>query len=397
MRWNKLKKIDLKSMISKIKITPVEACVVAVVLILASLVVVPSLVQCGVNKGKARCSSHMYKMLHVISDELYDEINTGGTYWRDLINSGNYQKLITSINDKTDDGEDFPSSDYYIRTGADTLTIVCKKHKDVSEREIKFSRMQNVEVQINERPQIGEEILYLKVNGPDTYFQNESLDYANPTKMVFEGREVDKAIQNLTVTAVYAGGAREVLPRSSYTITTDKLDMSKPGQTKLIVKLNSNSIWDNSAAVPFIIDIIGADDVAPLIINAGLNGKFELASWEWSDYVYEASLEPSGKTFGASIIRYNGEYYYYTDGMTIINAYENTSPMEYALDSEDSTKQAYYIKFDTDSVILTQNDERKIHNGSVKAENDLVYIWQEASSKTEAPGWIRVYCDLTKY
>lgn len=392
-----MKKPDFKAIISKIKITPAELGVVIVVLSLAALVIVPSLVQCAVNRNKAKCSNHMYRMLGIISDELYEETKNGGTYWRDLIQDGNYQKLITSLNDKTGEADKFPSSDYYIRTGADTLSIVCKKHKDVSEKQIKFALMQDVEVEISQRPILGEEIMYLKVSGPDTYFQHESLDADNPSKMVFHGLEVDKAIENLTVTAVYSGGAREVLPRSRYTISTDKLDMSKAGQTKLIIKSNTTSLWDNSASTSFVIDVIGEDDVAPLIVDGGLNGKFELASWEWSDYVYEASLEETGKSFGASIVRYNGNYYYYTDGMTIINDYENTSPMQYALDTEDSAKTAYCIKFDTDSVILTQNDADKIHNGSIKVENDLIYIWQEASSKTEGPGWIRVYCDLTKY
>lgn len=392
-----MKRPDIKAIISKIKITPAEIGVVVVVLSLASLVIVPSLVQCAVNRNKAKCSEHMYRMLSVISSELSEEMKNGGTYWRSLINDGNYQKLLVSINDKTEDGDKFPTSDYYIRTGADVLSIVCKKHKDVSEKQIKFSLMQNVDVEINERPQIGEEIMYLQVSGRDTYFQNETIDDSNPSKMVFYGREVDKAFQDLTVTAVYAGGARAVLPRSRYTIMTDTLDMSKSGQTELIVKSNSTSFWDNSASTSFVIDVIADDDVAPLIIDGGLDGTFELASWEWSDYVYEASLEKSGKTFGASIVRYNGDYYYYTDGMTIVNNNDNTSPMEYALDTEDNTKPAYCIKFDVDSVILTDNDEKKIHNGSVKVENDLIYIWQELSSKTEGPGWIRVYCDLEKY
>jgi hypothetical protein len=46
--------------------------------------------------------------------------------------------------------------------------------------------------------------------------------------------------------------------------------------------------------------------------------------------------------------------------------------------------------------VINDNDS-KIHNGSVKIENDLIYIWQEKSSKELDTGWIRVYCDLKKY
>ena len=83
---------------------------------------------------------------------------------------------------------------------------MCKKHKDISDKEIKFALMKDVSVEVAEKPQIGEKIAYLTVSGPDTYYEDDMLDENNPTKMVFIGREVDKVIKNLTVTAVYAGG-----------------------------------------------------------------------------------------------------------------------------------------------------------------------------------------------
>ena len=225
---------------------------------------------------------------------------------------------------------------------------------------------------------------------------DDMLDENNPTKMVFIGREVDKVIKNLTVTAVYAGGAREELPRSKYTVTADKLNMKKSGQTHLTVKSNSSSLWDNSAYAQFVIDVVGDDDIAPLIVDSGTNGRFELASWEWNDFVTEAAQEEGKKSFGASIIRYNGNYYYYPDGLTIVNDNKNNNMFKFALDVDDETKPAYYIQFDTSSVVINDNDS-KIHNGSVKIENDLIYIWQEKSSKELDTGWIRVYCDLKKY
>lgn len=367
------------------------------VLILSCLIIVPSIVQCVVNHEKGACEKHMYRMLGILSDELNNEAENGGTYWHDMIINGNYQKLMSVLNDKTGESGRYPSSDYYIRSGDEKLSIICKQHKDISEKEIHLSAMRNVNVSVAKRPVFGEKIAFLTVKGADTYYQNDSLDGSNPDKMVFTGKEIDRIIDNLKVTAVYIGGGEKELEHSRYTILADTLDMSRPGQTRLIVKYNSVSVWDSSAYASFIIDVVGEDDVAPLIIDGGINGKFELASWEWNDYVEEASMEITGKEFDASIIKYNGRYYYYPDGLYIENDRKNSDPLNFALDIDDHSKSAYNIEFDTDSVILNSNDRDKIHNGSLRVENDYVYIWQDEPCKALSEGWIRVYCEMNKY
>lgn len=379
----------------KVKITIVDISVIFIVLVLAGIVIVPSLSKCIDNGKKTVCERHMNEMLAVLSKELTAEEEQGRTYWHDLIKNGNYQKLITSLHDKTDNSE-FSPSDYYIQTGEEDITLFCKEHKGKTGVSMRFSKLQNVNVEVAEKPMIGEQIAYLTVSGPDTYYQGDSLDSKNPKKMIFKGREVDRAIQNLKVTAVYVGGARAELERGSYTITTDTLNMSKSGQTHLIIKSNSDSVWNNSAYVPFVIDVIGIEDIAPLIVDGGVLGKFELAAWEWRDYVEEAGQDTDGKDFDASIICYDGHYYYYPDGLHITNSNKNDTPFECALNIDDNKKTAYYIEFDTDSVILNEND-KKPNNGSLKVENDLVYIWQDNASKELDKGWIRVYCELKKY
>ena len=82
--------------------------------------------------------------------------------------------------------------------------------------------------------------------------------------------------------------------------------------------------------------------------------------------------------------------------LSLVNDNKNNDMFKFALDVDDETKPAYYIQFDTSSVVINDNDSQ-IHNGSVKIENDLIYIWQEKSSKELDTGWIRVYCDLKKY
>ncbi len=380
----------------KIKISIVDASVILIVLVLAGIVIVPSLSQCINNRKETVCEYHINTMLAILSEELTAEEEQGGTYWHDLIKNGNYQKLIASLHDKTGLNK-FSPADYYIQTGEEDITLFCKEHKRITDCSIRFSKLQNVNVEVAAKPMLSRQIAYLTVSGPDTYYQGDSLDSENPEKMIFIGREADRAIQNLKVTAVYVGGTHKELERGSYTITTDILNMSKSGQTHLIIKSHSDSVWDNSAYVPFVIDVIGVEDVAPLIVNGGVSGKFELASWEWRSYVEEASQNADGKDFDASIIYYDGHYYYYPDGLHITNSNKNDTPFKYALNIDDNTKAAYYIKFDTKSVILNESDTKNPRNGSLKVENDLVYIWQENASKELDKGWIRVYCELKKY
>ena len=87
-----------------------------------------------------------------------------------------YQKLISSLNEKTGLSKKYPSTNYYIRTGEEKLALMCKKHKDISDKEIKFALMKDVSVEVAEKPQIGEKIAYLTVSGPDTYYEDDMLD-----------------------------------------------------------------------------------------------------------------------------------------------------------------------------------------------------------------------------
>ena len=53
------------------KIKPVEFGVGAVVIVLSCVVIVPSLVQCVINRNKAKCSTHMSIMLNMLSGRAY--------------------------------------------------------------------------------------------------------------------------------------------------------------------------------------------------------------------------------------------------------------------------------------------------------------------------------------
>ena len=395
--YNKTKINKIVSEIKNIKIKPADVTVTAIVLLLVCLVIVPSIVRCVINSHTTACTKHMSSIMKTLSAELQKETEEGNSYYHDMITNGNYRKLINSINFKTGESEEYPSSDYYIRTGDEVLYITCVKHKDAKLKELRFSVTKTLKADIAQIPDISDRIVYLSVSGQDTYYVQDSQDIKDSSEIQFTDREANEAIRNLKVSAVYAGGKKVELNNSQYTVTTGKPDMTRPGQTRLIIKADSTSLWDNSAYATFVINVTYKDDDMPLVVDGGANGKYELAGWDWEDFVYESSLEDGGKTFGASIVRYNGDYYYYPNGMRIINEMKNSSPFDFAFDVDDESKSAYCIKFDTDSVILTDSDADKIHNGSLKVENELVYIWQDVASKELPAGWTRIYCELKKY
>lgn len=394
---NKIKKAAQKMRAFFRNIKPADAAAVAGVLVLAGIIIVPSLIVCGENRQKNDCMKHMYRLRTAITEEIEREAENGGSYWQSMILNGNYKRLLEAANNKTIDGDAHPASDYYIHISDNKLQLICKKHKDVSIGELNLSSIPNVSLDVAEQGMTGDNIICITVSGPDTYYVNEPLDTNDPEKTIYYGNDLDAVLSNLTVTAIYSGGYRAELAREDYSIYSEPLDITKPGETSLIIKTNSNSVWQNSVYAGFRINVIGADDIPPLIIDAGINGKYELAAWDWKDFVAEAAAEKDGKEFDASIIRQGDKYYYYPDGLYIDNKNPNTTSFDYALDADGSGEKAYCIPFDTESVILNSSDAAKIHNGSVRAEDGRVYIWQDEKSRELDRGWIRVYCEIKKY
>jgi hypothetical protein len=149
----------------------------------------------------------------------------------------------------------------------------------------------------------------------------------------------------------------------------------------------------NSNAEREIKDIRTLGDDA-LIIDAGAAGKYCLAAWSWADYVEETEAE-GDKEYGASIVLYDGKYYYYPDGFRIRKGAENSNPFKYAEDLEDSNEGAYCIPFDTDSISDARFSPDN-HEGSLMIEDGAVYIWQAQPSRELSKGWIKVYCQYKK-
>lgn len=130
------------------------------------------------------------------------------------------------------------------------------------------------------------------------------------------------------------------------------------------------------------------------IMDAGTEGKYCISAWTWADYVAGATAE-DGKVYSASIVFYDGVYYYYPDGFKVRNSLDNSSPFRYAADPDNIYQSAYCIPVDTASVISGRFSTDS-HEGSLMAEGGEVYIWQTRPSKSQSKGWIKIECEIKK-
>ena len=383
----------LKSAVDYIKRNKMGAIAIAIVTTVACIVIIPSIVSCIENNAITNCRTHIYRINIALNEMLRIETAQGGDYLQRTIEEGDMNTVISLVNSVTPDRAKFNESDYYIVRNDDKLEIRCKKHDNIKNIGTLLSSVPGISTDFSAHATDGK-IVLITVSGPSKYRVNEAFDASDLTKMKFTGDEVNYLINNLTVTAQYLDGSSAQLGRGDYTITCDELDMGVPGSYVLNVRAKSKSVWSNFAYATFVLDVYGEDDAAPFIIEVQNAGRYELAAQDWAEFVTEAK-ENGGAAFGASIVRWNGKYYYYPDGFTIDISKPDTDPFLYAHETNGGEKNAYYIEFDMDSIIINQND--KPHNGSVRVENDLVYIWQEKPSKELPAGWIRVDCEIQKY
>lgn len=130
------------------------------------------------------------------------------------------------------------------------------------------------------------------------------------------------------------------------------------------------------------------------IVDAGADGRYCVSAWDWQDYVRDAAAE-DGKTYGASVVYYDGVYYYYPDGFRVQNYSENTNPFSYAVDTENEYRTAYCITVDVSATVSGRFsvDSRE---GSLMVENGSVYIRQTRPSKKAGKGWIQIECETKK-
>lgn len=300
---NFLREIFIKCYNFIIKLSWREITTAAILAILAGFIIFPSAYKSAQNGQKNKCSSRMYLMLSHLSEHLLEE---DGIEWQNMAleNDGEaIAKLAEEVIEK--DGWKINKNDYYFELSGKDLILRCKKHKDITDRKILLSNLD----------------------------ETEELDLKNLGWNVNASREIKN------------------------------------------------------------IQLLGDD---AMIINAGISGKYCLAAWKWEDYVEEAkNAEEDDKVFGASIILYDGAYYYYPDGFRIRKNALNTHPFKYAEDLENRREGAYCIPFDTASVSVGRFSQNN-HDGSIMIEDEEIFIWQSQPSRELGKGWIKVYCEYKK-
>lgn len=130
------------------------------------------------------------------------------------------------------------------------------------------------------------------------------------------------------------------------------------------------------------------------IIDAGADGRYCVSAWSWTDYVAGATAE-DGKVYGASVIYYDGVYYYYPEGFKVRNYAANSSPFRYAVDPDSEYQAAYCIPIDLSSLVSGRFSSDS-HEGSLMVEDGNIYIWQTRPSKSFGKGWIKIECESKK-
>lgn len=374
----------------------ISVCAAALAILLTILI--PTISVCVENGSETRCRER----LQVLSDALNKAVadaakENGGEGFFDGKNSRRLiEELISAV--PPEDAEDLTPDEYYIISRDNRLYIKSAEHSDIDDYYANLP-------QGFPAPELPKDesgfVDGLRITGVRTYMQNESIDPAAPEKMSFTGSDdLKKLFPDLSVRATYIGGGETELSPESYTLFTDGFDMSVPGTKTIRVSYDSGKRWRGTIYADFTFEVMERAQCPPLEINFGDNGVYTLAAWDWSDFVAEASQTEGGaKDFDASIVYYDGKYYYYPDGFNIDSRRGNSDPETSAADIDKPTRAAYRIEFKTDTIIASKEDEnemKKAEAGALMLEDGQVYIWQTEPSKEVGAGWIRVYCEMKK-
>lgn len=375
----------------------IAVCVVALAILLTILI--PTIAVCIENGSESRCR----KKLQIINDALGAAVNDAENAedWAGLLDGKNSRRLIDTLKltMNPNDAAEIDSSLYYIINRDGRLYVKCSEHSDIDDFYSKLP--EGLEVAVPTADEGGSFIDGIRITGVRTYLQNESIDPDEPEKMRFT-REDDlkRLFPDLTVTAAYIGGGEKQLAPDEYELFTDGFDMSVPGTKKIKLSYDTDKMWQRRMYAEFTFEVLEKAQCPPLEVDFGSKGIYTLAAWDWTDFVAEASQSEGGaKTFDASIVYYDGAYYYYPDGFTIDSRRDNTDPASSAADTDDPVRAAYRIEFKTDVIIGSKENAeemKKAENGALMLEEEQVYIWQTEPSKELGTGWIRVYCELKK-
>ena len=372
----------------------ITAILLLAVLCAAGVAFVPSILM-SVDNGKAHeCRADSKELLSLLDAKMgADEENI---FWYDLLAEKNSSKLVNAINREMDEPVDV--SGYYMKFDGNYIRMLCSKHPQALDIEVVLPDHPVHFEKTYEEPK-SSFVTTIHAYGQDVYFTGVTFDAENPEKMVFTDEDNLSALfYGITVTASYAGGGERVLNPDEYRILVGSIDMSQPSHRTLLIAYNLYP-WQTMLTT-FDIDIIPNERITPLIVNGGAGssggeGRYEINSWNWMDYFADSlDADEEYMEFTASIVRDNGEYYYFPDGFAIIKDSPYNGSVMGARNLDEHDEQAYYVIFNMDSE--TYNEETPVEGQIRVDEEENVYIWQNQPSKEFDAGWLQVFGEITR-
>lgn len=384
--------------------------VIVVLAVLVGLIIVPAFAACIENGSKNKTEKNMYIIKDSLTGSLSQEIKGNDRYWRDMIETGHSKKLLNAIKEKHPKCSKINIDDFYLKYSNDELVFLSKRFPDISGVYMSLSDygISSKKISENKAKQIKNEgrkenaqIDSIAVTGISEYKAGTIMDTKNPLKQLFTQNDNIEDIFSLEITARLMGGGERTLKPSEYTLTTSGIDMSKPGNYTAAITSNIEKAWSDTMTAVFTITVTDEPfEYEPLIVDAGRDGVYELAAWNWDNFVSDAENDSGeGKNFDASIIYYGGKYFYYPDGFVIEKSAPNTNPMEYCRSLKDKNKTSYYIIFNLENVYTPADvsESTETYAGDILLDNEHnIHIWQNGN-EDYGVGWIRIYCDVKEY
>ena len=375
-----------------------EVSVCAVISAILLTILIPTISKCLENGDEKKCRRNLNQISSALDKAISNEGNS--KKWIELLSKNNSVQTINALKltMPAAKANKIDASDYYIKLSNGEFQIRCLEHPKIDDYSVKQPQNFKIAIQQSNKDEL---VDYIKINGIRTYFQNYSINLKNPEQMKFTSKDNLKEIfSDLEVSAIHLGKTIKNISKDSYTITTNGFDMSKPGKKVITIKYVSDNAWNNVEDATFTFNVMEKKSATPLTVNFGEKGTYDLAAWDWTDYIVEASQENGkAKNFDASIVYFDDKYYYYPDGFRIDTRNNNLSPMTAARDIDDNDLPAYNIEINPKNIINSKEDKnemKKAKNGTLMLEENLAYIWQTEPSKELDSGWIRIFCEMKK-
>ena len=375
-----------------------EVSVCAVISAILLTILIPTISKCLENGDEKKCRRNLNQISSALDKAISNEGNS--KKWIELLSKNNSVQTINALKltMPAAKANKIDASDYYIKLSNGEFQIRCLEHPKIDDYSVKQPQNFKIAIQQSNKDEL---VDYIKINGIRTYFQNYSINLKNPEQMKFTSKDNLKEIfSDLEVSAIHLGKTIKNISKDSYTITTNGFDMSKPGKKVITIKYVSDKAWNNVEYATFTFNVMEKKSATPLSVNFGEKGTYDLAAWDWTDYIVEASQENGkAKNFDASIVYFDDKYYYYPDGFRIDTRNNNLSPMTAARDIDDNDLPAYNIEINPKNIINSKEDKnemKKAKNGALMLEENLAYIWQTEPSKELDSGWIRIFCEMKK-